>query len=289
MRTVRLFLWTFTVAAAPANLLFAIDPAAGLGRAAVRDGSARREFRLPRDLTTPVVSMTFVDSRAGTDPASELAIYADGRVEVTSEPYSRDVIGTQLPPREWLRVQRVLFVENDLLHCDSQLLAATIDRLRFERRRPCPGPEAAVTVISLRGENIANQVRCHAVGLTASQFPDLPEIQRVFVCQQCLQNIVHVVRAGGYEQLEQTLQTVNTKLQRQLPGSQPLQPDNLSLVDRRPDGTQFLQFSRLSCPASDGSGEFSRSSAANQYLLVSVYDRPDGLLEISIVGDSAAP
>ncbi|MGE4002562.1 MAG: hypothetical protein AB7I48_20370 [Planctomycetaceae bacterium] len=273
-----------------ATAILAIDLAAGPDRGALRADIAGIPFRLPRDMNTPVVTMTFTDPRsASLPPTAELTIFADGRVAVTTETYSRQVVSARLPPGEWLKVQRVLFAENDLLACDSQLLNETIRTLRRHRRRPEPGPEAAVTIITMRGENVANEVRCQAVGLTATQLPDLPEIQRVFACQQCLQNVVHVVRAGGYEQVHQTLETVNTRLQRQLPGCDPLSPDNLSLVDRQPDGTRYLQFSRLPCRGDTPSGHIPGPPPRDHYLLVSVYERPGGPLEISITGESASP
>lgn len=244
-------------------------------------------FRVPRDPSIPVVTMTFADPRFAPPAEAELAIYADGRVTATAEPASRRLLTARLPAHEWRKIQNVLFVENDLLSCQTEELSDAIQSLRRQRRRPQPGPDAAVTIFGIRGENMSHELRCHAVGLTATQLPDLPEVQRLYACQQCLQNVVNVVRAGGYERVRRTLETVNTHLEQQLPDHGPLSPDELCLVDSHPDGTRYLQFSRIPCPGSS-SRNADHLQSQDRFLMVSVYERPGFPLEISIIGDTAS-
>ena len=247
-------------------------------------------FRLPRDSSTPVITMAFADPRfAAPRAVAELSIFADGRVTATVESSSRRRVTARFPEKEWLKVQKVLFVENDLLGFRTDELADSIDALRRRRRRPQPGPAAAVTILTIRGENFSHEIRCHAVGLTATQFPDLPDIQRFYACQQTLQNIVQVVRAGGYEQIDRTLRAVNTQLGRQIPGCGLLSSGDLRLVDSMPDGTRYLQFSRLPCADSGGRGDPGDLQRADRFLMVSVYERPGRPLEISIIGDPNFP
>ncbi|MCA9023873.1 MAG: hypothetical protein KDA86_01545 [Planctomycetaceae bacterium] len=241
------------------------------------------------DPTQPMVTMTFIspgqDGSRRVTP--EVAIYADGRVAVTSDARSSRTTTSQIPLEQWRSVQHQLFVKNRLLDFETSTMDDQIYELRQQRRRPAPDRNADVTVITVHGTNVDHEIRCHALGLTATQLPDLPCVQHVYACQECLQNIVKVVRAGGYEQVEQTLSTVNEKLERQLPGTNPLSSQDLNLVDARPDGTKYLQFSRL--PGSTGTnGTLSGLRPQDRFLMVSVYERPGRPLEISIIGDTAA-
>ncbi len=242
-----------------------------------------------RDASQPMITMTFKSpGRAAVrQVVPELSIYADGRVTVTTDARSSRTTTSQMPQDEWRHVQQELFVENRLLDFETSVMEEQIFQLRRQRRRPAPGQDAAVTVITVHGANVDREIRCHALGLTATQLPDLHCVQHLHACQECLQNIVKVVRAGGYEQVEQTLTTVNQRLERHLPGTDPLSSHDLNLVDARPDGTKYLQFSRL--PQSTGnSGTLSGLRAQERYLMVSVYERPGRPLEISIIGDTAA-
>jgi len=279
-------------AACAASMFFdtelrAVEPEPAGGSASASPDGNVLPFRVPRDPAIPVITMTFADPRFAAPQVAELSIFADGRVTATAEPASHRLVTTQLPQSEWLKVQNVLFVENDLLNCQTEELTETIRTLRRRRRRPQPGPDAAVTIFKVNGENLSHELRCHAVGLTATQLPDLPEIQCLSTCQQCLQNLVNVVRAGGYERVHRTLETVNTRLERQLPGCGPLSPDELRLVDSQPDGTRYLQFSRIPGMESYREDNVSGLRPADRFLMVSVYERPGRPLEISIIGDSA--
>ncbi len=242
-----------------------------------------------RASSQPMITMSFVQvGRAGNPRVTpEIAIDADGRVAVTLDARSSQAMTSQLPLDVWQHVQHVLFVEHRLLDCETAVMEEQIMQLRRQRRRPAPGQDAAVTVVRVHEENGDREIRCHALGLTATQLPDLKSVQDLYACEQCLQNVVKVVRAGGYEQVQQTLTSVNQRLERQLPGTDPLSSHDLNLVDARPDGTKYLQFARM--PGSTGhSGTLSNLRTQDRYLMVSVYERPGRPLEISIIGDSAA-
>lgn len=232
--------------------------------------------------------MSFV--HAAQNPAGqatpEIAITADGHVTVKADARSARTVTGQLPEDEWRRIQQVLFVQNRIMDCETRVMEHEIAVLRRQRRRPAPGPDSAITIFTVRGADREQRIHCHALGLTATQLPDLQSVQSLYACQECLQNVVKVVRAGGYEQVEETLSSVNQKLERQLPGTDPLSSDDLNLVDARPDGTKYLQFSRLPATIS-ANGTLSGLRASDRYLMVSVYERPGRPLEISIIGDTA--
>jgi hypothetical protein len=280
---------TYSVPIVSVGPVVAVEPSASAGERTVSFEPRGLPFRLPSDPQAPVITMTFADPRAAALPAvADLTIFADGRVLATAEAYSPRIVAAQLPPAEWRKVQHELFVENDLLGCHTDTLDDAVRILRRERRRPQPGPDAAVTVLRICGDDFAHEVRCHAVGLTATQLPDLADIQRLYACQQCLQNVVHVVRAGGYEQVNRTLEAINTRLERQLPGCGLLSADDLNLVDARPDGSRYLQFSRLPGGRVDSRSHSGDLQTDERYLMVSVFERPGRPPEISIFGDTAA-
>ncbi len=291
MRRTQIILAVFSIAAAwQTSLLVAIEPSGASSQPAEPADRSVLPFRVPQDPSTPVITMAFADPRFESPPAvAELSIFADGRVTATAVPSSRRLVTARFPEQEWLKVQKRLFAENELLDFQTDRLQESIDILRRQRRRPQPGPDAAVTILTVRGENFSHEIRCHAVGLTATQFPDLPDIQRLYACQQSLQNVVQVVRAGGYDQVNRTLRAVNTQLGRQIPGSGPLSPDDLRLVDAMPDGTRYLQFSRLPCADRHQPGLSRGLQSDGRFLMVSVYERPGRPLEISIIGDAALP
>ncbi|MCA9075816.1 MAG: hypothetical protein KDA93_12335 [Planctomycetaceae bacterium] len=277
MRTTFSILLTVILSAVPQFRTHAVEPVASLS---VPPSHA---------ISSPLITMTFVMPEQGAARQSmpEIAITADGRVSVRADARSPRTVTGQLPADEWRRIQHVLFVQNRMMDCEARVMEQEIADLRRQRRRPAPGADSAITVFTLKGATGEQTIRCHALGLTATQLPDLQCVQSLCACQECLQNVVKVVRAGGYEQVEETLSTVNQKLKRQLPGTDPLSSEDLNLVDARPDGTKYLQFSRL--PATtNANGTLSGLRASEQYLMVSVYERPGRPLEISIIGDTAS-
>lgn len=268
----------------PQSDVLAVDPAGGAELRASKTDSLR--FVMPGDPSIPVITMAFVNLNWNPPPVKELAIFPDGRVTATIDAVSHRMITAQLPESEWEKIQKMLFDEHDLLRFETNALDEMIDSLRRQRQRPQPGPEADVTIITIRGEDFLHEVKCHAVGLTATQLPDLPEIQSLFACQQCLQNVVHVVRAGGYERVHRTLESVNTRLERKLPGCGPLCSQDLRLVDSHPDGTRYLQFARGPYLSESRGQNLGGLQSDEQFLMVSVYERPGRPLEISIIGES---
>jgi hypothetical protein len=246
----------------------AVDPLAGL------------PMQLPQDSATPVIVMDF-EGPTGSDPGSDqfLAIYADGRtiVSVAGEP-GRQITG-QIPPREFEQLLSCLLLENQLLRCETAQMQREVRLLRRARQRPEPGRDAATTVIRVRGTDAAHEVRCHGLGLTASQFPELTQVQDLLACQQRLENVAAVIRAGGYENVNAVLSAANRKLKQHSPQSDLLTCRELSLVDVRPDGTRYLQFARF--PNADG------LQPVGGFVMVSVYQSPGLPPEITITADAS--
>ncbi len=291
MRRTQILVAVFSIAGTfQVSLLLAMEPSAASSAPTASPDQGALPFRLPRDPSTPVITMAFADPRFPSPPTvAELSIFANGRVTATADPFSRQLVTTRIPEEEWLKLQKTLFAENDLLSLRTDQLQESIEALRRQRRRPPPGPDAAVTLLTVRGEAFAHEIRCHAVGLMANQFPDLSDIQRLDACQQVLQNVVRVVRAGGYDEVNRTLQAVNTRLGREVPGSGPLSTDDLRLVDSMPDGTRYLQFSRLPRVDCGTDGGPRGLQSDDPFLMVSVYERPGRPPEILIIGDRALP
>jgi hypothetical protein len=250
------------------------------GAALAVDPLARLPMQLPRDSSTPVIIMDF-EGPTGSDPGSDqfLAIYADGRtiVSVAGEP-GRQITG-QIPPREFEQLLSCLLVENQLLRCETSRMQHEVRLLRRARQRPEPGLDAATTVIRVRGSDAAHEVRCHALGLTASQLPELTQVQDLFASQQRLENVAAIIRAGGYDNVNAVLSAANRKLKQQAPQSDLLTCRELSLVDIRPDGTRYLQFSRF--PNADG------LQPVGGFVMVSVYQSPGRPPEITVTADAS--
>jgi len=244
------------------------------------DPLARLPLQLPEDSDRPVIVMDF-EGPAGSDPGRDqyLAIYADGTaiVAVDGAP-GRQVTG-QIPAREFEQLLSCLLVENQLLRCQTAQMNQEIRAARRARQRPEPGTDAAMTVIRVRGADAEHEVRCHALGLTATQLPDLTRVQDAFACQQRLENVAAIIRAGGYENVNAVLSAANSKLRQQAPHSDLLTSRELSLVDLRPDGTRYLQFARF--PSSDG------LQPASGFVMVSVYQTPGRPPEITVTADAS--
>ena len=256
-------------------LLFALSASA-----LAVDPLARLPMQFPQDAATPVIIMDF-EGPSLSDPGRDqfLAIYGDGRtiVSVPGEP-GRQISG-QIPAREFEQLLSCLLLENRLLRCESSQMQREIRAARRARQRPEPGRDAATTVIRVRGVDADHEVRCHALGLTASQLPELAQVQDLFACQQRLENVAAVIRAGGYDNVNAVLSAANRKLKQQAPHSDLLTCRELSLVDVRADGTRYLQFARF--PNADG------LQPVGGFVMVSVYQSPGRPPEITVTADAS--
>lgn len=245
------------------------------------DPSAELPIQLAEDPSQPVIVLDFPQSRRADDPSLDfyLAIYADGRATVTVPGPRRQQLSGQIPRAEFQQLLAGLLVEHQLLHCQTSRMQQEIASARRERQRPQPGHDAATTLIRVHGADSSHEVRCHALGLTASQLPDLPQVCQLFACQQRLENVATIIRAGGYEKVNEALSAANQKLQQQAPRTDLLTCRELSLVDLRPDGTRYLQFSRL--PDTNG------LQPAGGFVMVSVYQAPGQPPEITVTADAS--
>jgi len=235
---------------------------------------------LPEVTSTPVITLDFATSTRGDSRRRPyLAIYADGRAVVTSPGPEAAPVSGQIPPGEFNRLLRELVVEHQILQCDSSRLAEKVRLTRLKRRRPQPDATSATTSIRIRGANTNHHVQCRALGLTASQLPDLEQVRSLLACQQRLENVAAIIRAGGYENVDAVLTAANRQLRQETPQVRQLTSHELALVDVRPDGTRYLQFTRR--PDADG------VHPPGGFVTVSVYQRPGQAPEIAITaGDS---
>jgi hypothetical protein len=231
----------------------------------------------PQIAAVPVIVLDFENSSRSLARNPYLTIYSDGRA-VVSVPEEGSASHTgRIPPHELRDLLDDLFAEYALLECWSEELAAEIRQARLERRRPQPGPDAGTTIVRVRTKSGLREIRCHALGLTASQLPDLERVRRLFASQQRLQNVADIIRAGGYDRVEAVLSAANSRLHEQAPLVQSLTPRDLSLVDLRPDGSQYLQF--LRSPDEGG------LQPDGRFVMVLVRQSPGSEPEITVTAD----
>lgn len=243
--------------------------------------TAALPIALSQDAAAPVIVLDFDDALSAASRRDDLylAIYADGQAIVSAAGEQGRQIKGVIPQPEFRQLLSALFVEYDLLNCRTSELQQSIRSARRERQRPEPGSDAATTVIRVRSTAGAFEVRCHALGLTANQLPELTQVQDLFACQQRLQNVAAIIRAGGYEHVNAVLSSANRRLQSEAPRAESLTMADLSLVDLRPDGTRYLQFSRL--PGADG------LQPHGGFVMISVYQPPGQSPEITVTADAS--
>ena len=261
------------------RLLVAVVMTLGFSAVEAAGPASGLPIRLPVNPGTPILTLEFSEapSHSGAQSGLDVAIDADGKVTV-SVPGSRSrQITGRIPEKELRRLLRELLVEHRLMDCDSTHLEEAIRSARRARRRPEPGPDAATTVIRLRSADSSHEVRCRALGLTASQLPELTQVRDLLACQRRLENVAAVIRAGGYDHVNAVLSDANRQLKQQAPEVAALTHRDLHLVDLRPDGTRYLQFSRV--PDVDG------LRPVGGLVMVSVYQAPGRAPEITITAD----
>lgn len=237
-----------------------------------------KAVQLPQTAAGPVLTLDFEHrSDVSATDVPFLTIEADGRACVCLDGNPATCRTARIPEAELQTLLNDLLVRQRLLDCQTAAIERTVREARRQRRRPQPGRDAATTVIRVRTASGAHEVRCHALGLTASQLSDLEPLRRLFACQQRLQNVAAIVRAGGYEQVHAVVTAANTQLKRQAPEAGLLTCRDLNLVDLRPDGSRYLQFSRV--PDLDG------LQPAGGFVMVSVYQTPGRQPEITVTAD----
>ena len=156
--------------------LFLVPLLATCSTLAAGEPSSRLPVRLPQDQSSPVIVLDFDDHtpRSGRQP-HYLAIYANGKAVVSSADGRGQRVTNHVPAAQLHEILTCLLVENQLLDVESSQLQRQIRAVRQERQRPQPGSDAATTVLRIRTAKGAHEIRCHAVGLTANQLPDLSQ------------------------------------------------------------------------------------------------------------------
>lgn len=237
--------------------------------------------RLPRDSATPILVLDFDDNTTRESPQDDLylAIYSDGQAVVSAAGDRGRQLTGRIPESELRALLQTLLVDNRLLECRTTALQEDVRIARAARRRPTPGPDAATTVIRVRTAEQTLEVRCHALGLTASQLPELQRVHQLFDCQQRLENVAAIIRAGGYDNVHAVLHAANRQLRQEAPQTELLTSRELSLVDIRADGTRYLQFARL--PNADG------LQPPGGFVIVSVYQSPGRPPEVIVTADAS--
>jgi hypothetical protein len=262
----------------------AVEPQALRGDVPRAHSPLETDFRWPSDPRVPMVELHLWNGRLPQEPSRpELVLYPDGRVVVTASCGNPRTLSDQLPNAELHSLLHTLVTECQLLQCRSELLDRDVRVLRAARQRPTPGPDAGMTLIRLRGDGMTHEIRCAAVGLTATQLPDLKPLQQVYDGQRRLENVASIVRAGGYRHVQGLVDSVNAYLRESRPGTLPLTCRELCLCDTQPDGTRYLQFSRMPGPPESLPGQGLQPD--EEFLMVSVYAPPHRPLEILVSGD----
>jgi hypothetical protein len=207
--------------------------------ALVLTGSARAEepMILPTDPSAPVVEMWYVDQGQLREP--EVSIFANGRVRVR---VGEGSIWGQLEPSQINGLVGTLLHQDGLAAMSTRSLAEAIRSESERTGLSCRIPGAGDSIIRIQTTTATYRVDAHAVGVLATRFPNLTELQRYYAAQCHLENVRAVIMVGGTGAAEDLARLAQNRLQSEYGEQISVCSGDLSVVRSMADGTRFCQF-----------------------------------------------
>lgn len=233
---------------------------------------AREPVQLSDDPRFSVIELWYLEDEPPTEP--ELAILADGRVRVRC---ATGPVWSEIEPSALKELIGELLYEHRLNRIDSHELA---DRIQQEAARTgltADIPGAAETFIRIRTESGHYQIRCPAVGILATRFPEVESLKKVVSAQRRLENVRAVAQAGGPEAAAHLARLAQKSVSREHGVSVAVTPKQLAMVRPLPDGGRYCQFLLV---------ESSEKGQAPR--IISIFDRPGDVPRVTLLDEGPA-
>jgi hypothetical protein len=202
-------------------------------------GNARAEpaIDLPADPAAPVVEMWYVDHGQLQEP--EVSIFANGRIRVR---IGEGSIWGQLEPAEVNQLVETLLHQDGLANMSTRSLNEAIRTASDRSGLSCHIPGAGDSIIRIHTSTKTYRVDAHAVGILATRFPDIVELQHYYAAQCHLENIRAIIMVGGTGAAEELARLAQNRLQSEYGETIPVRSGDLSVVRSMADGTRYCQF-----------------------------------------------
>jgi hypothetical protein len=233
---------------------------------------AREPVQLPNDPQFTVIELWYLEDEPPREP--ELAILADGRVRARC---ATGPVWSEMEPSALKQLIGELLHEHHLSRIDSRELADRIQQEAVRTGLTADIPGAADTFIRIRTATDQYQIRCPAVGILATRFPEVESLQQVLSAQRRLENVRAVAQAGGPEAAAHLARLAQRSVSREHGVSVAVTPEQLAMVRPLPDGGRYCQFLLV---------ESSRKDQAPR--IISLFDRPGDVPRVTLLDEGPA-
>jgi hypothetical protein len=205
-------------------------------------GPARAaEHALPKDPKTPAIVL---DCRGGMiarqNDEPQFQILADGAV-ILGAPYGTTKrVEARISQDALRKLVQFIMDEQEFAKFDAEAVRKAIQ---------AKGPglavaDAGTTVIRVNVDDKAREAEVYALGIMATQHPDIKALAQLRAIEQRLRRQQNVLWARGPDNMRKHLATVNARLKADHPEVPPLIEEHVGAAFVRTDGTFWMQLSR---------------------------------------------
>lgn len=224
-----------------------------------------------------IASLTFVESSGALRPVVE--VWSNGVVnatELTGTPQNpvAKMHTDRLSQAELRSLHQALIDEYQLATQTTEQVQTAIETASIQQQLTAHVEGAAATEIGVRIGREWRTVRCPAVSILATRFPQVIELQQIAAAQDRLQNVAAVALLGGAKAADQQAITATNKLREMHPDAGVITRRDLLMVRRLPNQSQFVQFRYAGPPGAEESYLVNMTQTPEGPTRVSVMDSP---------------
>lgn len=239
--------------------------------AAAQDAEA--VLALPADPQTIVMELAFEEpENAGV--AERVTIRADGEIALTGGTLQSKSVTGRLTAEDLQSLLQEVVHTSRILDCETEAIAAAVEREGRRSGRDWRIRNAATTVIRIRLKDVEHEIRCPAAELLVERFPGIDQLERLCTVQRRLQNVRAVTEVGGAEEAERLAKIAAAEWSSDSGMAQQVSSRELLHVRDAGDGLRQVQFRIDPPPAEDGS--------IGESVVITIFETPKTLPRVSI-------
>lgn len=187
----------------------------------------------------PIITMDFRGSRMKRiDDAPTLSIYADGRVVMPQTYKHSRAYSGQISQTEMQSLLDEIVGEHRFFSYDEEKVASKLAALPDGEVLPA---HLSTTVITVKANNQSKSVSYYGLGNQRT----VAETEDLLAIRNRLEQIMSVMKLGGYEEAGRWLALANRELHANDPQAQALQLKDLRSAAIHNDGSAYVRFARV--------------------------------------------
>jgi len=197
---------------------FLIGLIATLLSAAVAQGQDRAPIELPKDPTTPVITLDFRGGRlVRKNQEPQLTIRADGTV-IVGDPFGHGKrVEGKIRIAEVQALLRYAIRDQHFFDFDPEKVKAAIAEIQKKKGVAIRVGDGSTTTIRLQTAAKEHQAGYYALSTFANQYKEVKALTQLLAVEQRLNRVRYEVTAGGSDEVAKLLKLANEHLRKEYP------------------------------------------------------------------------